>query len=105
MEFKEKLKVVCAESGISLKKISELSGINYSQLKDYNQGRKAPKIDKIKQIAAIPQLAPWRELLMEVNDLNAEESELMILIGKMKQEGREAELLQILREVQSEDDK
>ena len=105
MEFSEKLKIACQESNIKLKEISELSGISYDSLKKYSNGSLRPKIDKIKKIAAIPQLAPWRELLLELNDLNAEESELMILISKMKQEGREAEVLQILRDVQqSEDD-
>ena len=102
MDFGEKLKVVCAESGLKLKEISELSGIYYSQLKNYNQGRVKPKIDKIQKIAAIPQLEPWREFLLET-DLEPDESEIMILLARLRKQGKESEALAILREIAGED--
>ncbi len=104
MEFADKLKTVSRESGLKLKEISDLTEIAYQTLKFYSQGRRKPKIEQIQKIAAIPELAPWKEFLLEQTELTAEESELMVLIGRMKAQGREAEVLAYLRNLQSESD-
>ena len=98
MDFSKKLKIICSESGLTLRKISELSGISYDVLKQYNQGRYKPKIDRIQMIASIPELEPWKELLLDQSELTHEDSELLIEIARWRRDGRTDELLAILRE-------
>ena len=99
MEFSEKLKTVCAESGISLKKISNLTDISYDVLKNWSQGRRKPKIESIRKIASIPEIAPWRELLLEQTELTPDEGEFLVLVGRMKAQGKNEELQSILDEM------
>jgi len=104
MEFGEKLRTVCNESGIKLKEISDLTGIGYGTLKQYSQGTRKPKVEQIQKIVAIPRLEPWRELLLEQTELNAKESEFMILLARLRAQGREDEALAILRELEQRAD-
>ncbi len=99
MKFNERLRTVCSESGISLKKISDLTGIGYTSLKHYSQGLRNPKIEQIQKIASIPELEPWRELLLEQSELSPDETEFLVLVGRMKAQGKQAELDQILADM------
>ncbi|AJQ92232.1 helix-turn-helix domain-containing protein [Gynuella sunshinyii] len=99
MDFKEKLKVVRDESGISLKEIAKNSSIAYDTLRMYSQGRRKPKIEQIQKIAAIPALEPWSELLLEQTELSSDEAEFLVLVGRMKAQGKQAELDRILDEM------
>lgn len=99
MDFSEKLKIVRNESGLSLRKITELSGISYGMLKQYSQGKRNPKIEQIQKIASIPEISPWRELLLEQTELTPDEGEFLVLVGRMKAQGKDEELQSILDEM------
>ncbi|MFQ3261272.1 helix-turn-helix domain-containing protein [Reinekea sp.] len=102
MNFSERLKTICNETGLNLKQISDLSGIAYSSIKKYGQGERTPKIDQIKRISSIPALEPYKELLLDQTELSAEDSEIMLLVGRLRAQGKEGEVIQILRDLQDE---
>lgn len=100
MDFKQKLKIIREESGLNIKKISELSGIKYDVLRMYSQGKRNPSTDQIRKIASVLELAPWRELLVEDSDLTLDQIDFLVLVGRMKALGKEAELRSIMEQMQ-----
>ena len=99
MTFGEKLRTVCSESGLSLKQISERAGVSYDMLRKYSQGKTKPKSENLLKIVGIPEIAPWRELLLEQTELTPDEGEFLVLVGRMKAQGKDAELDAILEEM------
>lgn len=83
MEFKEKLKQIREETGLSIKKISELSGLNHQVLKNYSAGLRNPKRETIDKLLAVPELAKYKYLLL-LGDTDTENNELESAIAEAR---------------------
>lgn len=79
----------CKQLGISIKELSELSGVSYTTLRDIVADKSSPSIDKVKNIAFALHTTIDRIVYGE-DELN-EEDELKMLfmeISKMKSENK-----------------
>ena len=101
MEFKEKLKIVRDETGLSSKSISEKSGIGYDSLRMYSQGKRKPKVEQLKKLADVEELRPFSDLILEQSELSKDEGEFLRLVGVMKQMGKTEELDAILADLRA----
>lgn len=103
MNFSNAIAEVRAAERISLKEISELSGVPYATMKHYSSGFRSPSRGNLQKIAAVPRLAKYRHLLLGTDPADIPESELDGEISRLwqalKDQGREAEALSILNYV------
>lgn len=65
MNFREKVRYICDQEGINVKKFSELSGIPYGTLNSYYQGKTEPRISQIEQISEVAAFKKYRKILMD----------------------------------------
>lgn len=86
MNYTDVIKQICAQEGLSLKRLSELSGISYQSMRNYSSGRKKPHYDNLRLLANTPELAAYRHLLLADNDLD---DELISLLNELRAAGLE----------------
>lgn len=102
MNFNYQIKKICESEKINLREFSDLTGIPYKTVRDYSSGARSPSMGNLQKIAAVPQLAKYRHLLLDTDAPKNPEglnSEIDFLVQQMKNEGRENEAISILRYV------
>lgn len=98
MKFGDKIKEICKQEGINLKKFSELSLIPYETIKNYSQGRSTPSIDQVLKIVDVPQFSKYRGLIFDMPDsVEGQESEFINLFRRLQEADKEDEAMDYLR--------
>lgn len=110
MEFGQKIKAVCEQKGISLKKFSELADIPYSTIKKYSMGKYAPGWDQISKMANAPELTEFKQFLLSdseetINEpqLSEREAEVLEKYRAWEASGKGDDFLKALDDIESKD--
>lgn len=133
IDFSYKLKRILLEENINLKEFSELAGISYKTALRYKAGSGSPTIRTLEKITNRPRFSRYRNLLLSLNEpanedifpLNGTEykvnnkksyylpnesddpktQELIELLNRLRDLGREDEAIRILEAILPQDEK
>jgi transcriptional regulator with XRE-family HTH domain len=100
MSFSEKLKRICSTEGLNLKEFSELANISYGVIKKYSSGARQPNFPQINKMTEHPRLAPYRNMLLSLEDQGetiGEDPEMMALIRQCEELGIADEAADVIR--------
>lgn len=94
MDFGNKIKAICKEEGINLRKFSELTNISYESISNYSRGKRTPSWEQINTIANTPRFEKYKQFLLSPDSDQVDAGQQL---DKDTLEAEEAEILQAYR--------